>query len=213
MVFCDAKAMGKTDRQEFLDRVIERTEFLVRAVGPKNLKMDDLAKDLGVSKKTLYQVVDSKDDLIRAIIERFVMEHRSKMKALVESDHLSVEQKMKSFFELISAGLKRFDARVFMEVERYYPQVFARVESIRREILPEMLGRLLQQGQLEGFVREDIDMRVFSEAFLQAVQGMFRSDSMRIHGLQPHEIPISLSRLFIEGIRSSPLKSPEPAQS
>lgn len=187
--------------QELYDRLLEAAERHVRTIGPKNLKMDDIARELGVSKKTIYKVVSGKEALIRGIVEGFVIELITKMRTLVESDALTFEAKVEAFFNLISLSLKRFDSRVFMELERYFPAVHTRVESIRREVLPEMLGKLVEQGQKSGEVREDLVISVFAEAFLQSVQGMFRADSMRVHGLEPHEIPVELSQLFIFGIR------------
>jgi len=187
--------------QELFDRVLNVAERHVRTIGPKNLKMDDIARDLGVSKKTIYKVVSGKEALIRGIVEGFVIELTTKMRTLVESDEYTFEAKVEAFFNLISLSLKRFDSRVFMELERYFPAVHIQVESIRRKVLPEMLGRLVEQGQKSGEVREDLVISVFAEAFLQSVQGMFRADSMRVHGLEPHEIPVELSRLFIHGIR------------
>ena len=190
-----------TVNQELYERLLEAAERHVQVVGPKNLKMDELARDLGVSKKTIYTVVSGKEALIRGIVEDFTAEVSTKMKQLVESDALSFDDKVEAFFGLISSSLKRFDGRVFMELERYFPDIHKRVESIRREMLPLRLGILIKQGQESGAVREDLNIAVFTEAFLQSVQGMFRADSMRIHGLEPHQIPIALSRLFVFGIR------------
>ncbi len=196
--------MLKTNTEELTERLVERAEMHITTYGPKHLRMDDLAQDLGVSKKTIYRIVESKDALVRCIIERFVGDVRQRMKALIERKDLPFEEKLNRYFELISQALRRFDSRVFVELERYFPEIYKRIEAIRREVLPEMLTLLMKQGQAEGYVREDLNILVFSEAFLQSVQGMFRSDSMNAHGLQPHEIPTALGELFIRGIRKDP---------
>jgi AcrR family transcriptional regulator len=192
--------MRKTDEQELLERLIKCAQQQIITQGPRNLRMDDLAHDLGVSKKTIYQVVPSKEALIEQIIHRFGANVRHGMKAVIEDPDITFEQKVTAFFEWISQSLQRYDQRVFMELERYYPSIFVKVEQIRREVIPEMISLLITQGQMTGSVREDLDIRFFSEAFLQSIQGLFRTDSLNIHGLQPHEIPRRLGKLFIYGI-------------
>ena len=194
--------MRKTDDQELLERLINRAEQQVIDQGPGSLRMDDIARDLGVSKKTIYRVVESKDALIERIIQRFVAEIRGRMYGMVDNPEIPYEQKLGSFFEVISMSLQKLNSRVFMELERYHPKLFDKVEQIRREVVPVVIGRLLEQGQQGGHLRKDLDIRFVSEAFLQAIQGLFRADSLSIHGMQPHEIPLRLGRLFTQGIRA-----------
>lgn len=193
-------SMQELEMQELLERLYDRAEFRISRFGPKNLRMDDLARDLGVSKKTIYSVVESKDALISGIIGRFIKELRQNMETLCASTSIPFEAKFDQHFKLISGALSRFDERVFSELERYYPSIYEWVEQVRRETLPEVLRRLIVQGQQVGYVREDLNLEVFSEAFLQAVQGMFRTNSMNVHKLKPHEIPLALSELFIRAI-------------
>lgn len=194
--------MRKTDDQELLERLNNRVEQLIRTQGLASLRMDDLARDLGVSKKTIYRVVDSKDALVEAFIQRFVIGIRQSMMTLVEDQSIPFEEKLPAYFEVISTSLQRLNSSMFIDLERFYPKLFDKVEQIRREIIPKMISRLLEEGQSHGRLRKDLDIRFISEAFLQAVQGLFRADSLSIHGLQPHEIPLRLGRLFTEGIRT-----------
>jgi hypothetical protein len=86
------------------------------------------------------------------------------------------------------------------DLERHYPELFARIESVRAELLPEVWGKLLRAGVEEGHVRRELDPAFISQVVLFAVQGMQRPASLERHGLAPHEAIDGVLTILFNGI-------------
>lgn len=194
--------MPENNSQSHMDRLFDKAEARFFEEGVSRVTMDVIANDMGMSKKTIYKLVPGKNKLIEMIMDRFVQRLRRRLDVIPENPDLDFEAKMQKFFELISQTLSKLNRGMFMDLERFFPEIFAEVENIRRRNIPKVIKRLIRLRQESGHIREDVDVEFFSEVFLQSIQGLLRTESMEIHKLKPSEIPVRLGRLFFEGIRN-----------
>jgi AcrR family transcriptional regulator len=189
----------ETDSPEY-ERIFQAAEHRFFEQGPSRVRMDDLAHDLGMSKKTIYKLIPGKEQLMQCIIERTVQKMRQKALSILDDDTLDFPEKSRLFLSHLSDKLSQINSHLLIDLERFFPRTFAIVEQVRRDNLPTLLGKLITEGQKSGYVRDDVDKAFFCECYLQAVQGLMRRDSFERHGLQPKDIPAKLAALFFEGI-------------
>lgn len=136
---------------EVRERIIDSTWRQILKYGVKRFTVQDIATDLGISKKTIYTHFESKESIIDALCEK-----------LAEADRASHMEAMESrvvFFEkldlLINAHYHRQMPLSFLaELNRYYPEIYTRYidSNIPRSIYRE----LIDQGINEGYIRSDI---------------------------------------------------------
>lgn len=169
--------------------------------------MEALARELGVSKKTLYAVVRSKEALVEAMIRQFVSELRTALNGVLEAPGIDFSRRKNEFFATVFGALGRLPPQVFQDIDRDYPSLRERIEAIRAELLPTMLGRLLERGAAEGRVRDDVDPAFFCTVFLAGVNILLRAETLDRFRLHPADMAARLANLLFDGIAPPSLKS------
>src|SRR6185369_11429212 len=155
------------------------------AHGFRSVTMADLAKGLGMSKKTLYVHFASKDELLEAAIQDKFCEGERDLERITAC---TVDNFLIGVQELLSC-LQRHAAEIqppFMrDVQRQGPEFFKAIENRRREIIQRYFGKFLSKGQEEGIVRQDIPVRLIVEILLSAVQTIMNPVKLTELGLTP----------------------------
>ena len=107
-----------------------RTEITLRGL---KFTMDSLAHRLGISKKTLYQFVSSKQELVEKVVD-FALETISKNETRIFQDpNLSRNGQSLSLIELYRTTLKPFDNETMLEMMQHYPRQWGKFEKFRLE--------------------------------------------------------------------------------
>ena len=194
-------------------RLLERATELLRLRGCRALTMEALARELGVSKKTLYGVVPSKEALVEAMVRRIVSELRTGLEGVLEAPGTDYLRRKDEFFATVFGTLGRLPPQVFQDIDRDYPRLRQRIEAIRAEVLPTMLGRLLHLGMAEGKVRAEVDPAFFCNVFLAGTNALLRAETLDRFRLHPAEMAARLAQLLFEGIATHPTHPAHPAKS
>ncbi|WP_168198363.1 TetR/AcrR family transcriptional regulator [Crassaminicella thermophila] len=132
-------------RMRMIQAAIEET-------GEKGIKftMNDLARRLGVSKRTLYENFSSKEELIDAIIEHFFTTMKEKEKDIINNPNLSTMEKLKEIAMILPNSPRLMYISRFYEMKQYYPKQWEKVEKWLYEWEPEegLIKEGLRNGQL-----------------------------------------------------------------
>lgn len=149
--------------------------------------MDDLARTLGMSKKTLYVYFDGKDGLLRAMIEEFAGEIRAAADTLLADRGLSFGEKLRGFAGEVMQRLGRVSPAILADVERFAPALQRHIEQLRGKHLPYIFGRFIEEGQKSGAVRGDVSPVFAGEFYLHAMQGLLQPASLQRLRLRPEQ--------------------------
>jgi AcrR family transcriptional regulator len=170
------------------------------AYGYTALTMDDLAAELGMSKKTLYVHFPGKDALVEAILTEFVGEVRQSADALFSDPALSFTVKVHRFSEAMVRRFARMNPHVFRDLQRAAPHLYRQIEEMRHRNIPHIFGRLLRQGQAAGMVRADVDADFAIEFWRPAIQSLMHPDTLERLKLQPDQMFSRAINLFFGGL-------------
>lgn len=170
------------------------------AYGYSALTMDDLAAELGMSKKTLYVHFPGKDALVAAILTEFVGEVRASADALFSDPALSFTVKLHRFSEAMVRRFARMNPHVFRDLQRAAPHLYRQIEEMRHRNIPHIFGRMLQQGQAAGMVRADVDAAFAIEFWRPAIQSLMHPDTLERLKLQPDQMFTQAINLFFGGL-------------
>jgi AcrR family transcriptional regulator len=166
--------------------------------GFRNVTMDDLAAELGVSKKTLYAHFPSKDALLAAVLQ-------SKYESIRRVLREVTSQRLPHFPDALHA-LSRGVQNEMNELQPAFlrdmskaPEIFQRVEQRRAKLIREHFGRLFRQGQRDGHVRTDIPVKLMIETLLGAVQAIMNPQKLEQLELAPRDVFVGLLDLLLHG--------------
>jgi len=159
--------------------------------------MDELAAELGMSKKTLYAHFSSKDDIVRAVLEQLGAEVRAEADALFANRSLTFAEKLRGFAEGMYQRLSKLNPRTPRELQRYAPDLHQLLVEIRQRNIPYVFGRFIEEGKLAGKVRANVDTAFAVEFFLAAMQNLLQSGAAERLKLAPRDlVPRAIDLLF-----------------
>ncbi len=181
------------------DRILQAARAQLFAYGYTALTMDELAAELGMSKKTLYVHFPSKDDLVGEILQGFVAEIRASAEALFGDTSLSFTVKLHRFSEVMTKRL-RINPHIFRDLQRSAPHMYRQIEELRHRNIPLIFGRLIRQGQAAKMVRDDIDPDFAIEFWRPAIQALMHPDTLERLQLTPDEMFARSINLFFGGL-------------
>ncbi|WP_025783392.1 TetR/AcrR family transcriptional regulator [Sporosarcina sp. D27] len=123
-------------------------------VQEKSMKftMDDLAKRLGISKRTLYEQFGSKADILDAIIDSTLQEFDEKTEAIMQSPHLTLIEKIKKTITVIPKYNDFYTWQILEQMKKSYPDHWARIHAALNEW--DDLQELIKQGIQEGVIAD-----------------------------------------------------------
>lgn len=160
MYFCDEMEIAK-ERQ----RILTGAERLFMRYGIRSVTMDDLARDLGVSKKTLYQCVDNKADLIRKIIVAHIEEEQSAMEALVGSAEDAIDEMMKVARYMLRL-LRQVSPNLLYDLRKYHGDLWKLLESLHKEYMYDLIRGNVERGIAQGLYRQDLDPDILARLYV-----------------------------------------------
>lgn len=185
------------------ERILEAVRNRILAEGFSRLSVDEIATMFGMSKKTFYKFFPTKEELINQVAERIMAEGRLSLSRIAgsEKDFISKIHELISFVMLQST---RISKALQTDVERYAPDLWKRIEEFRRLRIAEVFSRLVDQGIEEGYVRSDINKRIFLLVVLGSVRNVINPTVLVHESFSAREAVDSVLTLFFTGILTGP---------
>jgi AcrR family transcriptional regulator len=181
-------------------RILEAARRHFFEFGYSAWTMDDLARELGMSKKTLYRHFRSKDDLLGEVLDQFASGMLALANGFFGDRTISFPVKMVRFGEALLQRLSQIRPHTLRDLQRSAPRLYARLEELRSKNIPLIFGQIIREGQAAGMVRKEIDP-VFAVAYWRpAIQSVLHPDTLEQLGLAPHEAMRRAVDIFFGGL-------------
>lgn len=188
------------------ERILCVAERVFLTSGFHRVLMDDLARELGMSKKTLYAHFDSKEALLRAVLHHRLSRIDTKIKALVSVDG-SFPAKFEKLTHFLHVTMAEVSPALLEDVRRYAPECFKIVEQFRGQAIPLYFGALVEEGIREGYLRPDIDRNVLIRMLVLSIQGIIRPEVVSELRMHPSAIMEQILSIILHGIVNPPRKA------
>ena len=178
--------------------VTARNHFF--AHGFRSVTMDDLAAELGMSKKTLYAAFPSKLDLLHAVLlEKFrhVEADLDQVMSSISTDVLGALHRLLACMQRHAGEIQPPFVR---DIRREAPEVFKTVEDQRRKIIQRYFGKIFDEGRRAGIIRKDIPTRLMIAMLVGVTEAIMNPPKMAELGLTPQTGYVSVVTVILEGL-------------
>lgn len=152
-----------------LENILDKVFEMYNRYGIKSVTMDDVASMLGMSKKTLYQYVTDKKDLVEKVIDRLIGQKECLQQEVYTKDLNAIEE----IFELatiMNDHVKTYNPAMDYDLKKYYPGVHQKISKIRRDKMYNSLLANLKKGIDNGIYREEMDLDIIAKIFVSRVE-------------------------------------------
>ncbi|MBI2721475.1 MAG: TetR/AcrR family transcriptional regulator [Bacteroidetes bacterium] len=184
---------------EIKEKILKGAEELFFKYGIKNITMDEVARHLGMSKKTLYQYFKDKDEMVHCLIlDKIEEDKRIFGKTHKESENIVVEAFaiMKNIREIMG----HVNPILFYELAKFYPKTWEKFNEFKRDFIRINLEESLRMGQAQGFVRSDININILSTMRLESIDMSFNTQIFPSDKFNLVEVHVALTEHFLYGI-------------
>ncbi|MGH1335630.1 MAG: TetR/AcrR family transcriptional regulator [Aureispira sp.] len=136
-------------------------EGLFHKYGVRSVTMADIARDLGMSKKTLYVHVENKRDLVQQIVQRHIQEDKKECYSIVESSENALEALLK-INVYAQTDMNDMNPSLLFDLKKYHRPVWELLDNFHRKEMLQMVINNLQEGVDEGLYRTDFNIELIA---------------------------------------------------
>lgn len=169
--------------------------------GVRNVTMDDIAQQLGMSKKTIYQHFANKEELIMAVAQSFLHEEQARSEELVLSSANAIDELI-TFMNWSVQSLRRVSPAIIVEVRRFYPQAWNLFEEFTKGFMLTKVIENLRRGTQEGLYRQDLDIEVVARLRIMQIYGTLQQEFFPAETFDPARVQIAVFELYLRGLVS-----------
>lgn len=164
--------------------------------------MDDLAKRLGISKRTLYEHFPSKSDILDAIIDQTFSDMNEITDRIIHDEQLTIIEKIRGIIITLPKHWEFYDLRILEQMKRYFPEQWAKIDSTLKDDWAA-LRILIEQGIREGEIvdinvplvmkliidatNSTLDQRFYLDNQITVVEALSSIVDVLLNGLVPRE--------------------------
>jgi AcrR family transcriptional regulator len=145
--------------------ILEQAQRLFMRLGIKSLTMDDVATQLRMSKKTLYEHFKDKNDLVEQMIAAVCKHHRSNIDAICAKGLNAIDENQE-ITHFIVAQIGGVHPSVQFDLQKYHPKAWEILDHSEQNDIHRCVSSNLHKGVKEGLYREDLDVEVITRLYI-----------------------------------------------
>lgn len=181
------------------ERIQHKAAELFKRYGIRSVTMDEIATQLGISKKTIYQYYSDKGALVKDIFNDIIGQNKQKCTQFrcgaenaIHEQYLAAEMSHEIFNNMNSAML--------FDLSKFHPDIFAELEKFKKHFLFNVIKDNLQRGVKEGFFRKDMNVDIITWLRLDMISGLFFNEEVLSGKTKPEQFEIEMRDFFFHGI-------------
>lgn len=187
---------------ETKERILLRAHELFNKYGIRSVSMDDLAAQLGMSKKTLYQYYTDKDELIDAVFVAMMQQNEVQCRHNRQLAENPIHDVFLAF-DMVQEIFANMNPAVMFEMQKYHPVTFRKFQEYKNGFLYQMIRSNLESGIKDELYRDDLDVDVLSRFRIHSIMLAFDPDVFPSNRTRLIHIQQQLLENFMYGLATS----------
>ncbi len=158
-----------------LENIIEKVKELFLRYGIKSVTMDDIAAELGISKKTLYQYVPTKDELVDLVVNMEAKRREHMFTNIMESKQNAIDDLIE-INNQVNKIVEEYSPTHEYDLRKYYPAIHRKLVEYKRNKLYESMLQNLIKGKAQGYYRQDLNEEIIAKLYVSRVENVLEND-------------------------------------
>lgn len=150
-------------------KILERCERLFMRYGIKSVTMDDVARELGMSKKTLYQYFENKEELVHKVTTNHFACQNHMVEQVIRHSKTAIDE-MFAIAAWMNAMSKNLIPALVYDLRKYHPESWQVFVDHRNNEVINSIKHNLRRGIGEGLYREDLDIEILSRIYVARME-------------------------------------------
>ena len=184
---------------EMKDKILQTAQELFFKYGIRSISMDDIAKELSISKKTIYHLYKDKDQIVDTLIQ----EKFKKDAQHFEHIHKGAENVIEEMFSIMKhmgRVIGEANPAMFYDLQKYHSHAWQVFKDFREERMVKMIEEMLLRGIKQGYIRADINSKILARLRMAQVEMGFNPNLFPPAQFKIVDVQIAMLEHFLYGI-------------
>ncbi|MDN4164887.1 TetR/AcrR family transcriptional regulator [Cytophagales bacterium LB-30] len=155
--------------QTVQENILEVALRLFIQYGVKSVTMDDLSKELGMSKKTIYQYYADKDEIVHLAVQQFLEAEEASFNAIRQKSSNTLEE-IYWFSKHIKENMQKVNGSMIYDIKKHFPKTWRLFLEHKESFFKKEIVSTILRGKAEGYFREDVDPELMAILRLEQIE-------------------------------------------
>lgn len=189
------------ENMEVKDRILEKAADLFMKYGIRSITMDEIASQLGISKKTIYQFFTDKDEIVEGVIDKEIHRNQDECRRFKGNAENAIHEVFIALEEMEDM-LKAMNPLIMYDLEKYHPKAYKKFKNHKYQFMYAVIKENLERGIREENYREDIDIDIVSRQRIESAFMGFNQDLFPHNRYRVPEVSYELAMLYLHSVAS-----------
>ena len=189
----------KEDEKEKSCQLIGACLDLFMKFGVKSLTMEDISRKLGISKKTLYQFVKDKKDLVNKGMSLCLEEEKTVLTKVSAESENAIDELI-GFTRFVNSRLSDLHASVIYDIQKYHIESWKLMQEHKQNFVRNSILENSKRGIEEGLYRENLNPEIITSLYMLMMDGFFQAEQTFGKNIRLEELHIEMIRYHVRGV-------------
>ncbi|MEE8461610.1 MAG: TetR/AcrR family transcriptional regulator [Acidobacteriota bacterium] len=185
---------------EVQNRILKVAGSQFFSLGFTKVTMDEIAHELGMSKRTLYQYFPGKKALLRSALLSRTERISEGLGKINQSNETPFGKRLEQALTLVATEIPHFSLIFLRDIQRHAPEIWQELDQRRQEHIHTRFGQLIHEGVKEGFLRKDISAEMLVLLFSTLIRNVMNPETLSRLPLSAPQAFSVISGVLFEGI-------------
>lgn len=183
-------------------RILDKSLEMFQGFGYSKVTMEEIAANLGISKKTLYKHFTNKEHVLRELVETVKCDVEEKFEKIFADETSDFIQKLQMILDLIGENVRKMTGHFTEDIIKNHPDIWKNIQDFRKKKSQVKFTRLIDLGIKEGFLKADINSHIVMLAYTAAIHEIMVPEVLAQIPLSANQVYDEIVRTLFEGILS-----------
>jgi len=184
---------------ELKNKIIETAGYLYTKYGVRSVTMDDIARELSVSKKTIYQHFKDKDEIVFSATQAHLMAEKKEYSDIFDNATNAIEE-LAMISRCMRKNIAELNPSLLYDLQKYHRKAWEGFLTFKVEFVRNHIMRNLERGVKEGYYRSEIDPEILAIYRMEQVQMAFDDKLFPTKKFDFKLVQMQMFDLFVHGI-------------
>lgn len=184
---------------ETKERILTAAQELFFKYGIRSISMDDIAKHLSISKKTIYAFFKNKDEVVHELM-RLKLKEDEKGFRLLEKESSNVIEEVFNLMSYLSKVIGQINPSMFYDLQKHHAQTWRLFTEFKEACVLKMVEDTLERGVKQKLIRPDIDIKILSRMRMEQLEMGFNPAIFPPDKFKLVDVQLSMIDHFLYGI-------------
>lgn len=187
------------EEKDIKEKILKGAEDLFMRYGVRSISMDDIARHLGVSKKTLYQHFADKDELVLMVSRGHLERNIAQFDGIRDESKNPIEE-LARISVCLKQSMEALNPTLLFDLQKFHPKAWGEWINFKGKYLRESIVRNLNQGIKDGYIRPEVNTEIMAAMRIELVQLAFNPDVFPINRFRLAEVQEQIFDHFVLGL-------------